>query len=95
MMSSISLSSRYQRNRVGTVVSRNGVPRQAILHRYPTPLLVQVVEHLWTSFDSIDILAARYYGNESSWWMIAEANPRILDWTSIPVGTIVRIPNVA
>jgi len=94
-MSSIALSSRYQRNRTGIVLAKNGTPRLAILHRYPQPLLLQVVEHLWTRYDRIDILASRYYGNEASWWMIAEANPRILDWTTIPIGTIIRIPNVA
>lgn len=94
-MNSIALTSRYQRNRVGVVLSRNKIPRQAILHRYPQALVLQVVEHLWTAYDRVDILAARYYGNEVSWWMIAEANPRILDWTAVPVGAIVRIPNVA
>lgn len=94
-MSSIALASRYQRNRTGIILSKNRIPRNAILHRYPQPLILRVVEHLWTSYDRIDILAARYYGNETSWWMIAESNPRILDWTAIPVGTIIRIPNVA
>jgi phage tail protein X len=94
-MSSIALTSRYQRNRTGVILSSTGIPRQAILHRYPQSLILQVVEHLWTRYDRIDILAARYYGNETSWWMIAESNPRILDWTNIPIGTIIRIPSVA
>jgi phage tail protein X len=94
-MSSVALTSRYQRNIIGIVLSSTGIPRQAILHRYPQPMVLRVREHLWTAYDRLDILAARYYGNEVSWWMIAEANPRILDWTTIPVGSIIRIPSVA
>lgn len=91
-MTAISLTSRYQLNKVGVVLSRTGRPRLAILHRMPDAMLMRVVEHLWTAYDRIDVLAARYYGNETSWWMIAQANPTILDWTSVNVGTVIRIP---
>lgn len=91
----VSLTSRYRQNQIGIIPSRDGIPRQAILHRFPDAVVLRVVEHLWTRYDRIDLLAARYYGNETSWWMIARANPAIADWTSVPIGSIVRIPNVA
>jgi phage tail protein X len=94
-VSYVSLTSRYQPNVVGTVLSPDGIPRQAILQSYPQPLLLQVFEHLWTRYDRVDLLAARYYGNETSWWMIARANPTILDWINVPIGSIIRIPNVS
>lgn len=92
-MSSITLTSRYQRNLLGTVLSDTGIPRQAILHRFPQAQTLQVVSHLWTLYDRIDLLAYRYFNNETFWWMIAEANPRILDWTNIPIGSVIRIPS--
>lgn len=93
-MSYVSLTSRYQQNTIGTVLTADGIPRQAILQKYPQALLLQVFEHLWTRYDRIDLLAATYYGNETSWWMIARANPTIQIWTSVPIGTVIRIPNV-
>ncbi len=43
--------------------------------------------------DRIDLLAADSFGDPSLWWMIANANPEILDWMNLPVGTVIRIPN--
>lgn len=94
-MSYVSLTSRYQQNTIGTVLASDGTPRQAILQAYPQSLLLQVFEHLWTRYDRVDLLAATYYGNETSWWMIARANPSVQDWMNVPVGSIIRIPNVS
>ena len=43
--------------------------------------------------DRIDLLALDLYGDGSLWWKIADANPAILDWTDITVGTILRLPS--
>jgi Phage Tail Protein X len=44
--------------------------------------------------DRIDQIAQDVYGDATLWWHIADANPAILDWTSIPLGTVLRIPSV-
>lgn len=43
---------------------------------------------------TVDYLAGFSYGDSSLWWRIADANPEIMDWTLVPVGTVIRIPNV-
>lgn len=43
--------------------------------------------------DRIDQLAQDVYGDPTQWWHIADANPEILDWTNVPLGTVIRIPS--
>jgi phage tail protein X len=42
--------------------------------------------------DYLDSLAKKYYGNESYWWVIANANGLGNGRLSIPVGKQIRIP---
>lgn len=44
--------------------------------------------------ETIDMLAYRFMDDGSYWWMIADANPEILDWNNLSPGTILRIPYV-
>nr|PZN17704.1 MAG: hypothetical protein DIU80_24055 [Chloroflexota bacterium] len=44
--------------------------------------------------DRIDDLATRFLGDVSLWWMIADANPEILDPSRLPLGAVIRIPDV-
>jgi nucleoid-associated protein YgaU len=42
--------------------------------------------------DSFDILAARFLGDSTRYWEIADINPQV-EWPDrIPTGTVVRIP---
>lgn len=91
----ISRTSRYQRNLISLVDDRNGTSRQYIVHRQPVAMVLQVNDYLWRQDDRVDSLAASFYGSESSWWMIAEANPAVLDWSTVPAGTRIRVPRVA
>jgi phage tail protein X len=91
----ISRTSRYQRNITAVVDDRNGAPQRYIVHRQPVAMTLQVNDYLWRQGDRVDSLAASFYGSESSWWMIAEANPSVLDWVSVPAGTRIRVPRVA
>lgn len=91
----ISRTSRYQRNLTGLVNDRNGNPQQYIVHRAPVAMTLQVQDYRWREYDRIDTVAANFYGSETSWWMFAEANPQILDWSAVPAGTRIRIPRVA
>lgn len=42
--------------------------------------------------DRIEMLAFKYYGNVSMWWLIAEANAVGKGSFAIPAGTLLRIP---
>lgn len=42
--------------------------------------------------DRLDLIAYRYYGNPSYYWILAEANGLGKGSMSIPVGTQLRIP---
>lgn len=89
----VSLTSRYQRNDVGLIVDRHGALQRAILRRAPQAQTLRVSDHLWQAGDRVDLLGARYYGSETSWWMIAEANrAAVLDWTSPAPGTALVVP---
>lgn len=40
------------------------------------PIVVDgAAEHVVTGGETLDMLAARYYGREALWWRIADANP--------------------
>lgn len=39
----------------------------------------------------LDIIANRYYGYSTYWWILAIAN-KIIDPFDIPIGTVIRIP---
>lgn len=70
----------------------DGVTRQTIMPRTPNSRSLVVTDYTWHAGDRVDLLAARAYGDETLWWVMADANPQILDWTSISAGTIVRLP---
>jgi phage tail protein X len=91
----ISRTSRYQRNSTALVNDRNGNPQLYIVHRQPVAMALQVSDYLWRQADRVDSIAGDYYGSESSWWMFAEANPHVLDWSEVTAGTRVRVPRVA
>jgi hypothetical protein len=42
--------------------------------------------------DRIEVLAFKYYGDVSMWWLIAEANAVGKGSFAIPAGTLLRIP---
>ena len=52
---------------------------------------VETVEHILQVGERLDALAARYYGDDEYWWIIALAN-RIQDPFSLSIGRRLRIP---
>lgn len=88
----ISAASRYANNTVENVTGTDGVTRQTIMPRTPVSRTAVVADYTWHNGDRVDLLAARSYGDETMWWVLADANPGILDWTAVPDGTIVRVP---
>lgn len=91
----ISSTSRYATSQVVTITGPDGTPRQVIVPSEQVPYSFNFVFHIVTGTedDRADLLAANYYGNAQLWWMIADANPEILNWTSLDTGTVIRIPS--
>ncbi|MEV5264832.1 hypothetical protein [Streptomyces werraensis] len=88
----IDMTSRYQRNETALVPDRTGRLQLAIMHRRPVDQRLRVSDYRWRSDDRPDDVSSRYYGSESSWWMVAEANPQIMDWTQVPAGQQIMVP---
>ena len=44
--------------------------------------------------DRIDNIAFKFYGDPLRWWVIADANPQRLDWSSLIPGEVIRVPLV-
>lgn len=88
----ITADSRYALSYV-TNISYFGETRQTIM---PSPPAQEwVFDFSWytmTSATRIDELAALVYGDASKWWLVADANPEVLDWHDVAPGTVIRVP---
>lgn len=76
------------------IVNVDGGHRQVIGSGPQEPYAFTFQSYQVTGSDRLDTLAFDFYGDETKWFAIADANPEILDWTIMPVGTIIRIPNL-
>ena len=91
---SIYKGSRYEYSTIDFVITKVGGEAKPIVFYTITPLgRLTYREHTFTLGERLDQLAAKYYKNPENWWIIAEFNPDV-DFTNIPVGKILRIPNV-
>lgn len=88
----ISATSRYAQSSVVSITV-NGQSRQTIVSSEQIPFVIQFIFHQVTSNERIDNIAYQYYGDATRWWVIADANPEILDWSTITQGTLIRIPS--
>lgn len=52
------------------------------------------INHQVVHGERIDSIAFQYYTDPALWWRIAQANPEIMYWDNLPVGTILRIPQI-
>ncbi len=86
--------SRYATNGTVNLRGSDGRVRTTILPKNPSQLLFNYSYYKWTQDDRVDLVAYDFLGRENAWWMLGEANPEILDWTTVPVGTIIRLPSV-
>ena len=50
--------------------------------------------YTWGESDRIDLVCKRFLGTGALWWKVMDYNPELLNPFDIPVGTVVRIPNV-
>ena len=92
---SIQSGSRYANRAVEAVTDGNGVTRQTIMPATASAKTFTVIDHVWTAADRPDLLAGQMYGDETMWWVIADANPEILDWADVAPGRVVRLPSAA
>lgn len=90
----IDSSSRYIQNRVVALTDATGKTRTTIIIEPPDEQRIRFSTYTWQSGDQIEYLAWSAYGDETAWWVIANANPEILYWNDLPRGTKVRVPSV-
>lgn len=87
----IAANSRYANSTV-VILSENGQDRNVIVPSPQQALSFNYISHQMVANDRIDTVAYQYYNDATKWWQIADANPEILDYSNIPVGTILRVP---
>lgn len=86
--------SRYQDSSVVTVV-KDSQDVAVIVPSMQQPFSFNYVTHLVTQGDRIDNISYQYYGNPTVWWRIADANPEVMFYDNLTVGSTIRIPVVA
>jgi nucleoid-associated protein YgaU len=89
----ITTDSRYRTATLQTVTGSDGTTRQEMRVPFPRSRVFSFTYYRIKASDRVDVLAHQNYGNGRLWWMIADANPEILDWTDLVPGTIIRVPN--
>lgn len=88
----ISASSRYNNASLDVITDDRGT-HQVIEVPSPENTVVAYTYYQISDFDTVDRLADSVLGDGRLWWRIADANPEILDWSDIPVGTVIRMPS--
>jgi hypothetical protein len=91
----IFLNSRYAANPVVTLVFDGDTQVYRTALRSPPALPPATFgTHYWTETDRLDALSVLYYGDPTMWWVIADLNPEILDFTGLAPGTVIRVSGV-
>lgn len=86
-------NSRYVGAVIETAVGPKDDTRQVMQVRFPKSRRVMYTYYRVVGGDRIDTIAHDFYGNGQLWWMIADANPEIMDWLDLPPGEVIRVPN--
>lgn len=89
----IGRDSRYATAKIVKANGPDGEPRQEMRPAFPTPKTITYTFYRVSSGDRIDTLAYGFFGRADLWWMIADANPEIIDWFTLTPGEVLRIPN--
>jgi hypothetical protein len=92
---SIYSGSRYEYSLIDFFsVKPNGDENPTVFYSMTDMGVVNYYQHTYNQGERLDLLSYKYYETPSFWWVIAEFNPEILDFTNIPAGTVIRIPRV-
>lgn len=84
--------SRYIDSTVEIVTDDRGT-HQSVSVPAPVDQVVTFTYYLVEDDDTIDFIAYQFYNDGRLWWVIADANPEILDWKTLSIGTVLRIPS--
>jgi hypothetical protein len=90
----ISSTSRYANSKLVTQT----VNGRDVIYITPSPAKAYTFQYNYyvvDGSDRIDNIAAAYISDPTQWYTIGAANPEIMEWFSVPAGTIIRIPKVA
>lgn len=87
--------SRYEYSTIDFVSNMvNGDANPIVFYSFTNIGTVTYYEHSYVQGERLDQIAYKYYKNSEFWWIIPEYNPHITDFTNIPIGTVIKIPNV-
>lgn len=86
--------SRYASGTLSVVDDPVRGEHQALILPAPTEVTFTFTFYQWAADDTVDMLGFQFMGKGQYWWMIANANPEILDWNNVATGTVIRIPSV-
>lgn len=89
----ITADSRYSTATIATIQTATGSSRQTVIVPDPAEKVISYTNYIVRDGDRIDQLANKFLGMSKLWWMIADANPEIVDWFVLPRGTVLRIPS--
>jgi nucleoid-associated protein YgaU len=88
----ISATSRYADSTLVTEPLNDGTDVVVITPGPAVSFTFNYVFYNTNGADRIDDIAYAYYGDPTQWWRIADANPQIMNWLTVPPATIIRIP---
>lgn len=84
-------NSRYADSATATV-SKDGAGVAVIVPSAAKSYSFGYANHQVAVGERIDTIAYQYYTDATMWWKIADANPELLWFDDIAVGTIIRVP---
>jgi nucleoid-associated protein YgaU len=87
----IASTSRYVSDKLA-IVLLNNKERKTIILPEPEAVTISYTTYKVTASDRIDLIAFAFLGDATQWWRIAKANPEVLYWDELPIGTLLRIP---
>lgn len=87
--------SRYEYSTVDFFsTSLDGQLKPVVFYEMSNLGLISYYEHEYKEGERLDDISYKYYKRPNFWWLIAEYNPQVSDFTNIPSGTVLKIPNV-
>ena len=87
-------NSRYVNSPVLLVEGSDGVSRPTV-YRNSVGLPNSFLHYQVVYGDRMDLLAFRFFGDPTLWWVIADANPEVFYPDALIMGSIVRIPQAS
>lgn len=87
----INATSRYASSIIDIVADERG-SHQSVNYPLPRTRRLTYTYYRVEALVSVDQLAFNLLGSGSLWWVIADANPEILNWQGLSPGTVIRIP---